>query len=94
MPGKSSAQVRRERQQGRRKARIQAALEREALGPHPEQVAIRWDAALYMPGDRAYIRLPGMAIEMLVGSEEELQQSKEAMIAGIKNWLTNGGSDP
>lgn len=87
------AQARKEIQKGRRRARIMAALEREALGAHPEQVMIRWDAALYMPGERTYIRLPGMAIEMLIGSEEDLQACQEAMVAGITDWITNGGID-
>jgi hypothetical protein len=70
----------------KRMARIRAAIDRESLGPHPEQATIRWEARVYMPGEREYVRLPGIQIELLVGSDEELQWARDAMIWGIENY--------
>lgn len=74
-------------QYSKRKARILAAIERESLGPHPEQAMIRWEPFVYVPGDRTYVRLPGMKIEVLVGSEEELEGVRQAMERGIEEWI-------
>lgn len=93
MARKSTRQVREATQLSRRKARIRAAIERESLGPHPEQAAIRWEARVYIPGERTYIRLPGMHLEVLVGSDEELQWVREAMIWGIENWIAREKED-
>ncbi len=87
MARKSTRQIREATQLSRRKARIRAAIERESLGPHPEQATIRWEARVYIPGERTYIRLPGMHLEVLVGSDEELQWVREAMVWGIEHWL-------
>lgn len=87
MPGKTTKQIREANRLSRRRARIRAAIERESLGPHPEQATIRWEARVYMPGERTYIRLPGMQLEVLVGSDEELQWVREAMVWGIEHWL-------
>jgi len=87
MARRSTRQIREARQQSRRQARIRAAVEREALGTHPEQAMIRWEPTVYMPGDRNYVRLPGIKIEVLVGSEEELRWVQQAMMWGIENWI-------
>jgi len=78
---------RRIKQEGQRKARIEAAIARESLGEHPEQAAVRLEACVYMPGDRLYYRLPGWKVELLVSEAEQLADVKEACEAGIRAWL-------
>lgn len=74
------------KQEGQRRARIVSALQLEALGDHPEQVLIVWRPQLYRGGYRHYVRLPGLKIELLVGSEEESTAAKLAMEAGVEAW--------
>ena len=75
-----------------RAARIRAAIERESLGPHPEQATIRWEPRVYMLGMREYVRLPGMKIEVLIGGPEDLEELCLAIERGIEQWI-RGGED-
>lgn len=78
---------RRAKQAGQRKARIEAAIGREALGEHPGQASVRLEASVYMPGDRLYYRLPGWKVELFVSEAEQLAEVREACEAGLRAWL-------